>query len=163
MTDLATYLNDHLAGSIGALEMLDNLIETHEGTALNSFLVSTRDEIREDQGDLKRLMRDLGIEESTVRQAGAWLAEKFSRPKLQLGDKAAPNLALLQSLESLCLGIAGKRSLWRSLTVASADSTRIRNVDLARLEQRATDQFERVEKEKLRIAGEIFPADLVES
>jgi len=29
MKDLPVYLNDHLAGSIGALEMVDDLIETH--------------------------------------------------------------------------------------------------------------------------------------
>jgi hypothetical protein len=29
------FLNDHLAGSIGALQMLDDLIETHQGKPLD--------------------------------------------------------------------------------------------------------------------------------
>jgi hypothetical protein len=32
--DLSIYLNDHLAGSVGALELLDHLIETYKGKPL---------------------------------------------------------------------------------------------------------------------------------
>src|SRR6201995_3298785 len=99
MNDLATYLNDHLAGSVGALEMLDDVIDTHKGEAIESFLKTLHAEIESDQGELKRLMKRLEIEESSVRKVGAWVAEKFSRAKLRVGDASGPNLALLQSLE----------------------------------------------------------------
>jgi hypothetical protein len=160
MNDLVTYLNDHLAGSVGALEMLDNLIEIHDGKPLHLFLKELRNDIAADQDELKRLMLALNIDESTLRQAGAWVAEKLSRPKLRLGDGPAPNLALLQSLESLSLGIMGKRSLWRSLSAAADSSPRLHSVDLANLEKRAVDQFERVDEKKLKIAKEIFAGQL---
>jgi hypothetical protein len=32
-----TYLKDHLAGSVGALELLDHLIETYKGKPLAEF------------------------------------------------------------------------------------------------------------------------------
>ena len=78
MTELHTYLNDHLAGSVGALELLDRLIETYREKPLEHFFQNLRDEIQQDQEQLKELMQKLGAEESSVRKAGAWLAEKLS-------------------------------------------------------------------------------------
>jgi hypothetical protein len=59
MKDLPVYLNDHLAGSIGALEMLDDLIETHRGKPLGRFLRALREDIEADQGELKQIMEQL--------------------------------------------------------------------------------------------------------
>jgi len=70
MKDLPVYLNDHLAGSIGALEMVDDLIETHEGKPLEKFLKAFRDDIEADQRELKQIMEQLGIDESGTRKAG---------------------------------------------------------------------------------------------
>ena len=36
--ELTIYLNDHLAGSVGALELVDHLIETYKGKPLEQFL-----------------------------------------------------------------------------------------------------------------------------
>lgn len=161
MKELQTYLNDHLGGSVGALEMLGDMIDTQKGKPLEAFLKTLREDIESDQRELKRLMETLGIEESSVKKAGAWVAEKFSRAKLRLGDSGEPNLALLQSLESLSLGITGKRSLWRTLAAAAESAARLSGFDFGRLEQRATDQFERVEKEAVAVARKIFAAELL--
>lgn len=158
MKQLATYLNDHLAGSVGALEMLDDLVAEHEGKPLAGFLQTLRSEIATDQQELKQLMQQLGIGESSVRKTGAWIAEKFSRLKLRLGDAGEPSLALLQSLESLSLGIAGKRSLWH--TLGAIESSAFAGFDFARLEQRARDQFARVEERVAEIARQIFPGEI---
>jgi len=130
MKDLPVYLNDHLAGSIGALEMVDHLIETHEGKPLEKFLKAFRDDIEADQRELKQIMEQLGIDESGTRKAGAWVAEKVLRAKLRVGDSGEANLALLQSLESLSLGIAGKRSLWRTLDVVLGSGASLRGLIL---------------------------------
>ena len=157
--DLPVYLNDHLAGSIGALEMLDDLIETHLGKPLGQFLRALREDIEVDQRELKRIMEQLGIDESGTRKAGAWVAQKVLRAKLRVGDSDEPNLALLQSLESLSLGIAGKRSLWRTLDVARGSGKGLNGFDFARLEKRAAAQFGRVEAQRLEIARQIFTAE----
>jgi hypothetical protein len=156
MKDLATYLNDHLAGSVGALDMLRDMIDTHAGKPLEPFFKRLRDEIEADQRELKQLMKRLEIDESTMRKAGAWVAEKFSRAKLRVGDAGHPNLALLQSLETLSLGITGKRSLWRMLRAAAEDNSRLGGLDFIRLEKRAADQFQQVEEEAREIARKIF-------
>ena len=162
MKDFSIYLNDHLAGSVGALEMLDDMIAAQKERPLEKFLTTLRNDIESDQADLKRLIEELGIEESPVRKAGAWVAEKFSRVKLRIGDTGGANLALLQSLESLSLGIAGKRSLWRTLIAVTKSTPQLFRVDFPRLEQRATDQFKRVEQQVQEIAGKIFSAELNE-
>ena len=159
MKDLPVYLNDHLAGSIGALEMLDDLIETHQGKPLGQFLRALREDIEVDQRELKRIMEQLGIDESGTRKAGAWVAQKVLRAKLRVGDSDEPNLALLQSLESLSLGFAGKRSLWRTLDVVRGSGKGLNGFDFARLEKRAAAQFGRVEAQKLEIARQIFTAE----
>ncbi len=79
--DLPIYLNDHLAGSVGALELLDRLIETYKGKPLERFFNDLRNEIHADQDTLQDLIEKIGKEESAVRKAGAWVAEKFSRAK----------------------------------------------------------------------------------
>ena len=160
MKELSTYLNDHLAGSVGALEMLDDLIESREDKPLESFLKTLRADIQSDQDDLKQLMARLKISESRTRKAGAWVTEKFSRVKLGVGDAGKSDLALLQSLESLSLGITGKRSLWRTLGAIAEISPRMRDLDFAELEKRALDQIERVEAKVTEIGREIFSADL---
>ncbi len=163
MKELYTYLNDHLAGSIGALELLDEVIEAQENKPLEQFLKKLREEIEADQRELRRLMKQLSIDESSLRKAGAWVAEKFSRAKLGFGDAGKSNLALLQSLESLSLGITGKRSLWQVLGAIAESEPCLSDFDFVQLENRAADQFERTQKKTVEIAAEIFPPELSEA
>lgn len=160
MKDLPVYLNDHLAGSVAALEMLDHILESHEGKPLGPFLKDLRNEIEADQNELKELLKRLDLDESAVRKAGAWMMEKLSRTKLQIGDSGETNLGLLQSMEGLALGIAGKRSLWRTLAAARGGSAPFPGFDFARLEGRASDQIERVEGQCLEMARHIFGPEL---
>jgi hypothetical protein len=157
--DLSIYLNDHLAGSIGAIQMLEDLIETYRGNPLEHFLKALSADVQSDQRELKRLMKALDIEESKVRKAGAWMAEKASRLKLRVPDSGEPNLALLQSLETLSLGIMGKRLLWRTLGAAIGAIVQAIGLDLGRLERRAAEQFERVEEQAFKVARQIFVHD----
>ena len=72
MKDLDSYLNDHLAGSISALEVIDHWAEAHKGEPLGNFFAQIETEVKADQETLRDIMRTLGIEESKVRKAGAW-------------------------------------------------------------------------------------------
>jgi hypothetical protein len=129
---LPIYLKDHLAGSVGALELLDHLIETYKGKPLEEFFQNLRDEIDADQDTLQDLVEKLGKQESAVRKAGAWVAEKVSRVKIQLSDSKKNQLGLLHALEALVLGITGKRALWTALAVAADDVPQLRELDYVR-------------------------------
>jgi hypothetical protein len=153
MKALTTYLNDHLAGSVAAIKLLDHLIDDHKGYRLEKFLVDLREEVHADQEMLQNLMRKLDLEESGVRKAGAWIAETIGQAKIAL---SSDGVGLLQAMEGLALGVAGKKLLWRALRTVEAELLQLQGIDLSRLEQRAADQFERVEKERLHVAREAF-------
>jgi hypothetical protein len=151
--DLHLYLNDHLAGSVAAIEMVDNVIEHHPEDRFGKFFRDLRNEIYADQETLRDLVRKVGSEESAIRKASAWLAEKFSRVKFgATGD----GVELLQAVEGLALGITGKRLLWRSLEAVSANFPALQGIDFGELEKRAEDQFRRVENLRVGLAREAF-------
>lgn len=152
---LHTYLNDHLAGSVAALELLDHLIEHHEANPLEKFFRDLRTEISTDQETLRTLIRKLGAEESSVRKAGAWIAQKIGQIKIGPSD-AEDRFGLLQALEALALGISGKKLLWRLLDAIASHLPELQGTDFRRLEMRAEEQITRVEAERLRTAGEAF-------
>ncbi|HYJ04632.1 MAG TPA: hypothetical protein VEX43_05835 [Chthoniobacterales bacterium] len=156
MKELTNYLNDHLAGSVGALELLDRLIDTYREKPFEKFFQGLRDDIQHDQEQLKELMQKLGVEESAVRKAGAWVVEKLSRAKIELSEDAEGEVGLLLALEALVLGITGKRSLWRALKCASRTMPQLARLDYSGLENRAIEQCERVEAKRLEVARTAF-------
>lgn len=156
MEKLSDYLNDHLAGSVGALELLDRMIEASAGKPLERFLSDLREDVRYDQEQLKELMQKLGVTESTTRKAGAWIAEKLIRPKIDLGDGSNEEVGVFLALETLVLGITGKRSLWRALQAASRTVPALARLDYSGLEKRSIEQCEQVEARRLEMARAVF-------
>lgn len=153
---LTTYLNDHLAGSVAAIELLDELVEHAKATDLRDTLVKLRAEITADQQTLRGVLEQVGGQVSAVRRAGAWLGEKAGRLKLLADDPSTGTLARLQSFEMLALGIQGKASLWRALAAAQPQRPELGAFDFATLEQRARDQHEIAEKLRLDSARRVL-------
>lgn len=144
-TYLATYLNDHLAGSEVALELLERLQDTRSREPIATFAAALRDDIAADRRELESLMGRLGIAVSRPRAIGAWLSEKMARLKMRLDDSASGALHQLEILEAVSVGIEGKRLLWRSLAAAAASVPEVAATELGRLEKRAEDQRNAVE------------------
>ncbi len=153
---LATYLDDHLAGSVAAIQLVDHLRDLTRGTEREQLFTTLRSEIEEDQKVVKSLLRALGRKESRTRKAAAWLTEKVGEAKLKLDDPSGGELRLLEAFEILELGILGKLGLWRVLGVAADLVPEVGKLDLKALEQRATSQHDRVEVERLRVARAAF-------
>jgi hypothetical protein len=152
---LSTYLNDHLAGSVGAIEMVERAIEENAGTLFGRRLEEILKEIRKDQAVVQDLIERVGSKENPLKKAGAWLTEKVGRVKLGgTGDPGA--LARLELLETLAMGIQGKRALWRALRVVVNKHPILRDLDLDLLERRAVEQHDRVEEWRLEAAREVL-------
>jgi hypothetical protein len=149
---LATYLNDHLAGSVAAVEMLGHLAELRRGTEQEGLFLELRTEVEQDQTVLRQMLGALGEKESRTRKAAAWITEKLGRVKLRLDDPGDGELQVLEALETLGLGIQGKLALWRSLVAVADLNPQLRVLDFGRLEQRALAQYQRVESERVRAA-----------
>ncbi|MGI8821194.1 MAG: hypothetical protein ACR2ID_10060 [Chthoniobacterales bacterium] len=154
--DLTAYLNDHRAGALAALETIDHLIETFEGKPLGEFFQQLRVEIEADQRVLEELMGHIGADQSTLKKAGAWVGEKFSRAKTRVAGSNDDQLGLLHALEALMLGITGKGALWTALAAAAARVPELRHLDYPRLEQRAIEQRDRVDAKRRDVAREVF-------
>lgn len=149
---IATYLNDHLAGSVAALELLEHLEADHSGAPLERFFVELRADITADRQELESLMDKLKVSESRTRKASAWFAGKVAELKLRLDDPSGGDLRLFESLEALSLGIEGKRSLWLALASAAEASPALKLLDYGHMMRRAEEQRSRVEKLRLETA-----------
>lgn len=149
---LEVYLQDHYAGGVGALELIEHSVKAHEGTGLGTFFEQLRADVKADHEQLHNLMAALEFTPSGVRNAGAWMAEKFGRGKIGFSGGEAAELRLLQTLEGLQLGITGKRLLWRALRAARDSGPVLQKTDFEYLEKRAADQIERVEVQRVAAA-----------
>ena len=154
MKDLDSYLNDHLAGSISALELIAHWVKVHKGEPLGSFFVEIEREIKADQETLRDVMRNLGIEESKVRKAGAWAAEKIGRARLIIAGDEPGSLGLVLTLEGLIMGVTGKKLMWRAL--AAAKLPQLNGYNFEDLQRRAEQQVERIEAERISAIRQAF-------
>ena len=154
MKDVDSYLNDHLAGSIRALELIAHWADVHKGEPLGRFFVETEREIKADQDMLRDVMRTLGVEESKVRQAGAWAAEKVGRARLMIAGDEKGGLGLVLTLEGLIMGVTGKKLMWRAL--ASAKLPGLNSYNFEQLQGRAEQQVERIEAERISAVRQVF-------
>jgi hypothetical protein len=154
MKELDSYLNDHLAGSVSALELIEHWAHLHKGEPLGVFFSHMETEIRADQNTLRDVMHSFGIEESNVRKAGAWVAEKAGRARLMIAGDEPDSLGLVLTLEGLMMGVTGKRLMWRAL--AAAKLAQLKSYDFGELQRRAEQQIERIEAERIRAIQQAF-------
>lgn len=151
---LGTYLNDHLAGSVAALELFKRLKFANTGTPRGQVFADLLREIEQDQTALRDVLKELDFRVSPIRKAAAWFAEKFVL-KL-LADNPGDKLVRFEQLEALALGIEGKRALWLALDAVAAQAPLFEPVNLMRLVQRAKEQRECVETIRLAAARDAF-------
>jgi len=154
MKDLNSYLNDHLAGSVSALELIAHWAETHKGKRLGTFFVEIEKEIKADQDALRDVMSTLGIEESKMRKAGAWAAEKVGRARMIIAGDEPGSLGLVLTLEGLIMGVTGKKMMWAAVDAAKLLPGNTYNLE--QLKRRAEQQVERIEAERISAVRQAF-------
>lgn len=147
---LATYLSDHLAGAVHAIELLKAMRDQYKDQPLGRFAASLLVEIEADRDTLQSIAERAGSGSSSIKEATAWMGEKISRFKLRHGDANA--LGTFEALEFLKLGIHGKWLLWRVLAIASANNPRLQGINFEELTTRAEKQQSEVEIQRLEIA-----------
>jgi hypothetical protein len=151
---LAIYLNDHLAGATGGVEIARRSRASNRGTKLGETLAEVCAEIEADRATLERVMEALGVKRSHPKVATAWATEKLGRLKLNGRLTGYSPLSRLIELEMLHIGITGKIQLWQSL-----DETQIAGLaqfDLPDLIKRAESQRGRIERPCLEAARDAF-------
>lgn len=152
---LEIYLSDHFGGSIYAVELIRSCVDTYPDPPLGPFFENLLRDVQEDQEVLRTFLLRIGGTESPIKSAAAWAAEKLSRIK-HIESSEFPGAGLLERLETLSLGVVGKRSLWQALGAASGGTGRFGGVEVAKLERRAEDQLQEIERHRLAAARQAF-------
>lgn len=139
MPQLEIYLNDHLAGATGGVELARRLRASNRDDAVfGETLSRVCAEIEADRAVLEQVTEGLGYSRSKVKPAAAWVAEKLGRLKLNGQLRGYSPLSRLIELEGLLIGITGKIGLWQALTELGAGEDL--DADLEQLTARATAQ-----------------------
>jgi hypothetical protein len=154
--NLFAYLNDHLAGSVGALELLDHMRESAQEDDFRLFCSALYAEIESDQMVLKDVISKLGASEGTIKKVGAWLMEKGSWTEMMLAGLNKDDFGRLQALEGLALGITGKKGLWTALGTIKHLSPTLQSLAIPDLVKRAEEQIAQVDKRRLKVAEAAF-------
>jgi hypothetical protein len=148
---LGIYLNDHLAGATGGLELFRRATSSHRATEAGPVLERLMQEVAEDREALERIMTSLDVAIRQYKVVGGWLAEKAGRAKPNGRLLSRSPLSSVVELEGLRLGVLGKEGLWRLLRALADSEPRLHAAELDRLVERAARQA--AELEGLRIAA----------
>jgi hypothetical protein len=150
---LQTYLADHLAGSVHAIEVLKALRDNYDRDPMGSFAADLSAEVEEDRETLKSIAGRVGSSPSEMKELGAWLSEKAGR--LKLGHGVKHRLGTFEAIEFLSLGVLGKLALWRALSRLAPLDQRLHG-DYKELIARAEAQHAKLEAQRLDLAAEVL-------
>ena len=153
---LRIYLQDHLAGSTGGVELARRARGANQGTVYGDEFAKLADEIEADRRSLESIMDDLGFGADRPKNAVFWIAEKAGRLKLNGQLTGYSPLSRMVEIEGLIAGVNGKRSLWRSLLEVAADEPKLDADRLQRLVERAEQQLATLQELRSRAAREAF-------
>ena len=156
---LNVYLNDHLGGAMLGSDLAAQIRDQNEGTPLGELMTRLADEIEEDRQTLLDLMEALDVSRNPVKQATGWVAEKASRVKFSGATSGEPDHGTFMALESLRLGVAGKRCMWIALQQVRGDYPELANTDLERLIERASSQEGDLERERIAAGAAALARD----
>lgn len=151
---LAIYLNDHLAGATGGVELARRARASNRGAKSGGALAEICAEIEADRATLERVMVRLEVRRNGAKIAAAWAAEKLGRLKLNGRLSGYSPLSRLIELEMLHIGITGKIELWQALE--QTQDARLAQFDFPALIGRADSQRAAVERLRLDAAREAF-------
>ncbi|UQX04248.1 hypothetical protein [Streptomyces sp. RerS4] len=157
---LGIYLNDHLMGSGAGVRLIRRIRDRHSGTPIAPDLDTLVRELDEDQESLRRVINDLDVPVSRVREAVGRLAEAAGRLKLNGRLVSRSPLSDVLEFEGMLLGVEGKAACWRALRAVADVDPRIAAADMDRLLARADAQSRTLEELRHRRAAEVFAADL---
>jgi hypothetical protein len=156
--DLHTYLQDHTAGAIHAVELVKALQQQRDcRPLLGQFATALLPQIEQDLEMLEAVAKRIGSDGFHLKEIAGWLGDKLSRVKL---DPAGDSFHVFETLEFLSLGVLGKRALWRALMTVAPMYKGLQDVDLQYLIERAEHQHQAIEEMRLHMASQAFGTEM---
>jgi hypothetical protein len=153
---LEIYLNDHLAGATGGLELARRAARSNRGSVVGEVFQRLAGEIAEDREALLEVMAALGVPVRRYKLYAAWTAEKVGRLKFNGRLLRRSPLSALIETEAMRLGVEGKAALWRVVRLLADRDPRLEAARLDRLLSRARQQADELEELRVRAAADVF-------
>jgi hypothetical protein len=142
---LGIYLNDHLAGATGGVELARRSVAAQRPGQARDVLRRIAREIAEDRAALMEIMAALGVPVRKYKVWASWVGEKAGRLKPNGHLLSRSPLSELEELEIMMLGVQGKAAGWRTLRSLAAQEKRLDAGRLDSLLVRARRQTEELE------------------
>jgi hypothetical protein len=153
---LGIYCNDHLAASIGGIELVKRMIGVHRGSRHEAPLTQLLAELHDENDSLETQMRALDLPVRHSKQAALWLGEKLARFKLNGRLLGRSPLSDLVEFEFLASAVRAKRSGFETLREVAEVDERLDVPELDRLIEQANRQHEWLTRARQEVAAEIF-------
>ncbi len=150
---LAIYLNDHLAGLTGVVELARRAAGAEHRSPLAAPLRTLAQELSADREALREVMSRLGVGVAAYKVGAGWAAEKLGRLKLNGSWVHRSALAPVVELEGLALGIAANAAVWRVLRGLAVSEPALEVARLDHLLDRAAEQADVAERLRLQAAA----------
>jgi hypothetical protein len=148
---LEIYLNDHLAGASAAIQLIERLQSDHAEERHATELARLHNEIEDDIETLRSILDAVESRHHLVKHAAAQVLEQLSQVKLSKVATGSLELTRLLELETLYLGVHGKRALWRSLRAIGSNGP-LASYDFDGLIDRANSQLEALDRLRIDAA-----------
>ena len=153
---LRIYLNDHLMGAAGGMELARRCLKNNPDTDLGRFLEELLADVAEDRAALEEIIALLGFRQDRLKVAAGNVGEKLGRLKFNGSLLSYSDLSRLIELEGIVAGVALKQRLWEVLREVSGVDPRLGGIDFDRLLARAASQLESLNVHRLAAARRAF-------
>jgi hypothetical protein len=153
---LRIYLQDHLAGSTGGLELARRTRGANADTTYSEPLAKLADDIDADRRSLETIMEELGFGADRAKNMAFWAAEKAGRLKLNGQLTGYSPLSRMVEIEGLISGVNAKLSLWRTLRDVADSLPELDAGRIDRLIERAEQQIGTLQELRSRAGREAF-------
>ena len=147
---LATYLADHLGGSVSAAELVDRLRQSDVDPTLAGALGQVAESIARHQAIVRQLLQQRGQREDRAKHFAGWLAEKLTRPAMPVDG--ADEFGLLRALEALMMGMRGRVAMWQALEAILPSHPELIGLDARGLCDEAEEQLRMMDRHRLQVA-----------
>jgi hypothetical protein len=149
---LGIYLNDHLAGATGGVELARRVAAARREEEAGDALLRFAADVAADRAALLEIMTTLGVPVRAYKVCAGYIAEKAGRLKLNGHLLSRSPLSSLEELEMMRLGVTGKAAGWRTLRVLADTDPRLDRDRLDELIGRADSQLSMLEDLRVRAA-----------
>lgn len=153
---LTRYLNDHLAGSSGALLLIQKLADSHDEFEARDFFIHLKEKVEADRSILEDLLEKIGQNPSAFLQVVGGIAARIGGIKFMWEQVEPGKLGTFEALEMLALGVQGKLLLWHALGEIAPWFPEWDGIHFAELELQAIHQRDSIESWRLQAAMEIL-------